>query len=252
MTEIPYNFTDGWNIEPHGYAVYFYEPSNAFNAIGVRAVYRGGDEVRFSDVTWLNLQPYADESTVFDFNALDKDTTPYSTSSSNAGDITEDKVLTEDYVTLTISPCEVGNTANRYWLDYNLQAIQLRLYGGSLTFEVPDGCTMEKIYFYASDWNDYNEFDNGEFDGQIWEGSANKVVLTIDDGNPNTKLNKIAVVVTGEPIIEPTGISILGQSVETMRTFDLMGREIQGKGKGLVIEKIRTVDGQIKTIKRVR
>ena len=252
MTEIPYNFTDGWNIEPHGYAVYFYEPSNAFNAIGVRAVYRGGDEVRFSDVTWLNLQPYADESTVFDFNALDKDTTPYSTSSSNAGDITEDKVLTEENVTLTISPCEVGNTPNRYWLDYNLQAIQLRLYGGSLTFEVPDGCTMEKIYFYASDWNDYNEFDNGEFDGQIWEGSANKVVLTIDDSKPNTKLNKIAVVVTGEPIIEPTGISTLGQSVETMRTFDLMGREIQGKGKGLVIEKIRTVDGQIKTIKRVR
>ena len=86
----------------------------------------------------------------------------------------------------------------------------------------------------------------------ITTSSTNKVVLTIDDGNPNTKLNKIAVVVTGEPTIETTGISILGQSVETMRTFDLMGREIQGKGKGLVIEKIRTVDGQIKTIKRVR
>ena len=67
-----------------------------------------------------------------------------------------------------------------------------------------------------------------------------------------TTSSTMASSVTGEPIIEPTGISTLGQSVETMRTFDLMGREIQGKGKGLVIEKIRTVDGQIKTIKRVR
>ena len=110
MMEIPYNFTDGYNIEAHGYAAYFYEPSADFNAVGVQAVYRGGDETTFSEITWLNLMPYADESAVFDFNALDKDTTPYSTSSSGAGDITEDKVLQQDNVMLTISPCEGGNT----------------------------------------------------------------------------------------------------------------------------------------------
>ncbi len=94
---------------------------------------------------------------MLDFNALDKDTTPYSTSSSGAGDITSDKVLKQGDVTLTVSPCEGGNTPNRYWLDYNLQAIQLRLYGGKLTFEVPANSTIEKMYFFAGDWNDYNE-----------------------------------------------------------------------------------------------
>ena len=33
MTEIPYNFTDGWNIEPHGYAVYFYLTARLFTSI---------------------------------------------------------------------------------------------------------------------------------------------------------------------------------------------------------------------------
>ena len=248
MTEIPYNFTDDYNIEAHGYAAYFYEPSNAFNRIGVQAIYRGGNEECLSEINWLILQPYADEATIFDFNALDKETTPVSTSTSHDGDITEDKVLKEGDVTLTISPCEVGNTPNRYWVDYNLQAIQLRLYGGKLTFEVPVGCTMEKIYFFASDWNDDNAFDNGEFDGQVWTGAANNVVLTIDDAKPNTKLNKIAVVVSGT-----SGVSTIQfQPVEVLHTFDLQGRELQGNAKGLVIEQIRTADGQVKTVKRMR
>ena len=250
MTEIPYNFTDDYNIEAHGYAAYFYEPSAAFNRIGVQAIYRGGNEERVSEISWMNLQPYADEAAVFDFNALDKNTTPVSTSTSHAGDITEDKVLQQDNVTLTISPCEGGNTANRYWVDYNLQAIQLRLYGGKLTFEVPAGCTIEKMYFYAADWNDYNEFDNGEFsDDLVWTGSAQKVVLTISDGNPNTKLNKIAVVVSGET----TGVkTVLLQPSEVLHRFDLQGRSLKGHSKGLVIEQVRTADGQVKTVKRMR
>ena len=250
MMEIPYNFTDGYNIEARGYAAYFYEPSADFNAVGVQAVYRGGDETTFSEITWLNLMPYADESAVFDFNALDKDTTPYSTSSSGAGDITEDKVLQQDNVMLTISPCEGGNTPNRYWLDYNLQAIQLRLYGGKLTFEVPANCTIEKMYFYAGDWNDYNEFDSGEFsDDLVWSGSAQKVVLTIDSSKPNTKLNKIAVM-TKDNL---TGISTVSEiPVETLRSFDLQGRAVKEAARGMIIEQVRMTNGQVKTIKRMR
>lgn len=249
MTEIPYNFTDGYNIEAHGYAAYFYEPSATFNAVGVQAVYRGGDEEYTSDITWLNLQPYADESTVFDFNAMDKDTTPYSTSSSHAGDITEDKVLKQGDVTLTVSPFEGGNTPNRYWLDFNLQALQLRLYGGQLTFEVPANSTIEKIYFFAGDWNDYNEFDSGEFsDDLVWTGSAQKVVLTIDKSKPNTKLNKIAVVV--KEVL--AGISTYEMPIETIRTFDLQGREVKSATKGLVVEQVRMADGTVKNVKVIR
>ena len=77
MTEIPYDFTDDYNIEAHGYAAYFYQPSNSWNRVGVKAIYRGGDEERESEISWLLLKPFADESTVFDFNAMDKDTTPF-------------------------------------------------------------------------------------------------------------------------------------------------------------------------------
>lgn len=214
MTEIPYNFTDDWNIQPKGYAAYFYEPSSSWNRVGVKAIYRGGDEERESEIAWLLLKPFADESTVFDFNALDKDTTPYSTSSTNDGDINSDKVLKKDHVTLTISPCKGGNTPNRIWLDYNLQVLQLRLYGGTLTFDVPDGYSIEQIYFFASDgyWNDDNWFDTGDFADGVWTGSSQQVILTIDDGQPNTRLNCIAVVVKDAA----TGLT-------TQKTFTVAG-----------------------------
>ena len=250
MTEIPYDFTDDYNILAGGYAAYFYEPSASWNRIGVKAIYTGGGETRESETTWMLLAPYADEAAVFDFNALDKATTPVSTSSSHDGDITADKVMTAGNVTLTISPSTSGgNTANRFWVDYNLQAIQLRLYGGTLTFQVPDGYTMEQIFVYASDWNDYSYFDSGDFADGIWTGSAQKVVLTIDDGKPNTKLNKLAVVVKEAT----TGVSrVCEMPVETLRTYDLQGREVAPGAKGLSVSQVRMSDGTLKTVKVVR
>ena len=249
ITEIPYNFTDNYNVWAHGYAAYFYQPSSSFNRIGVQAVYRGGDEERVSEISWKNLLPYADDAVVFDFNALDKETTPVSTSSTTAGDITENKVLKKDNVTLTISPCEGGNIANRYWVDYNLKAIQLRLYGGQLTFEALAGCVIEKMYFYASDWNDYNKFDSGDIsDDLVWNGSAQKVVLTIDNSKPNTKLNKISVVTRDDA----TGFSSVSEfPIETLHVFDLQGREVQNSFKGMVVKQVRMSDGRVKNIKHL-
>jgi len=241
MTEIPYDFTDDWNIEPHGYAAYFYEPSASWNRIGVKAIYTGGNETHESEVTWMLLKPFADESAVFDFNAMDKATTPVSSNSSHAGDITENKVLTADNVTLTISPCESGNTPNRYWIDYNLQAIQLRMYGGTLTFDVPDGYTIEQIFFFVSDgyWNDYNYFDSGEYEDGVWTGSAQQVVLTIDDGNPNTRINSIAVVVKEDV----TGISSLKTFAPASSWYTLQGGklDVPPTQKGLYIHNGRVV-----------
>ena len=242
MTEIPYDFTDDYNIVAKGDAAYFYEPSSSWNRVGVKAIYRGGDEVRESEISWMLLKPFADESTVFDFNGMDKDTTPYSTSSSKAGDITTDKVLKADNVTLTISPCEGGNTPNRFWLDYNLQAIQLRMYGGTLTFDVPEGYSIENIYFFADEgfWNDYNYFDAGDFTDGVWTGSAQQVVLTIDDSKPNTRLNSIAVTVKEAA----TGIctqKVLSTSASSWYT--LQGAKLDGAPtqKGLYIHNGRVI-----------
>lgn len=249
FTEIPYTYTDNWNIEYGGYAVYWYEETAAINRIGVQTVYYGGGEERVSDIGWLDVKPYADEAATFDFNALDPATTPVSSSSSHAGDITTDLVLHEKDVTLTVSPSD-GNTPNRYWKDYNLGKIQLRMYGGTMTFEVPEGCTIEKIFFNG-EWNPYNEFDSGEMDNnQVWTGSTQKLVVYFFSGGStgNSKINSIAVVAKGT-----TGVSVLTQqSATVLRTFDLLGRELPGDAKGLVIQQLRTTDGHVITKKVLR
>ena len=246
MTEIPYRFTDDYDIVYGGYAAYWYHDTKDFNRIGVQTIYRGGNEEHTSEIVWLDIKPYAGEGTIFDFNALDKTTTPVSNKSHDV-DITEELVLQKDNVTLTVTPSG-ANTPNRYWVDYNLDAIQLRLYGGSMTFEVPEGCTIEKMYFNYGDWNDYNEFDCGEFDGTIWTGSTNRCELTICGDGGNTKLNSITVVVKGT-----TGICtehILPMT--TLRSYNLQGREVSASAKGFVIQQQRTANGQLKTIKTIR
>ena len=244
MTEIPYNFTDDYNIEAHGIAAYFYEPSNSWNRVGVKAIYRGGDEERESEISWLLLKPFANESTVFDFNAMDKDTTPYSTSSSHAGDITEDKVLQMDNVTLTISPCEGGNTPNRYWLDYNSQALQLRMYGGKLTFDVPDNYTIENIWFFTDEWNDGTWFSCGDYEDGVWSGSAQHVEVNIADYKPNTKINSIAVVVKDAATGIETTLDVRSKMSDVWYTLQGAKLDATPTQKGLYIH-----NGRVEVVK---
>jgi hypothetical protein len=74
------------------------------------------------------------------------------------------------------------------------------------------------------------------------------VVLTIDNSKPNTKLNKIAVVV--KEVL--AGISTYEMPIETIRTFDLQGREVKSATKGLVVEQVRMADGTVKNVKVIR
>ena len=74
-------------------------------------------------------------------------------------------------------------------------------------------------------------------------------MLTIDNSKPNTKLNKIAVVVKEDL----TGISTIRETpVETMRIFDLQGRKVKNATKGMVIEQVRMADGTVKNVKVIR
>ena len=127
----------------------------------------------------------------FDFNAMD---VPVSSGVTTDGDITEDKVLTEENVSLTISPAAEGvTTANRFWGTKN--GPQLRVYSGTMTFEVSEGKTITKIVFNNAKWNEGNSADCGEFDGATWTGEAQTVVVTIAG---NTQLNSIQVTVKSE------------------------------------------------------
>lgn len=127
----------------------------------------------------------------FDFNASEVAT---SSNESTDGDILEALELTDGSVTLTVSPRnEDVKTENRFWSTAN--GPQLRVYSGTLTFEVPEGSSMTQIAFNAGKWNADNKADNGDFEGATWTGDAQKVIVTIAG---NTQINSIVVSVKSE------------------------------------------------------
>ena len=132
----------------------------------------------------------------FDFNALDPATTPTS-NTSNAGDITDYLDITQDGIVLTVTP-STGNTPNRFWNTNN--GIQLRVYGGKLTFAVPDNSEkITKIVFNNGRWNNGNSVDTGTLEGNTWTGKSQYVNVTIAG---NTQLNSIEVTVgQEEPVV---------------------------------------------------
>ena len=137
----------------------------------------------------------ANTDVTFDFNTMKVATS----NNGNEGDITKPLALTEGNVTLTVSPKdESSTTPNRFWNTNN--GPQLRVYSGTLTFEVPEGSTMTQIAFNAGKWNDKNSADTGEFEDATWTGNAQKVVVTIA---ANTQINNIVVTVAAKSGDEP-------------------------------------------------
>lgn len=184
MTVIPYGYTDEYDFYPE-YIYLNQADYNTWNKIGIQSIYTGGGEENRSEIYWLSIKEYA--KTTFDFNAMTDE--PCSSGDDNSGDINEDRVITENGVTLTISPkTEEASTPNRFWSTKN--GPQLRVYSGTLTFEAPVGKVISKIVFNAGKWNNGNSADSGAFEGSVWTGEAQKVVVTIAG---NTQLNSIEV-----------------------------------------------------------
>ncbi len=120
----------------------------------------------------------------FDFNASNHAT---STNESQAGDINMDEVNTVDGVVMTITPSEAA-TPNRYWSTKN--GPQLRMYGGSMTLEAPEGKAITKVVFNNGKWETTNTI-NGEVAATgLWEGNSTNVVLAVAK---NTQMNSVVV-----------------------------------------------------------
>ena len=182
MSIFPYGFTDKVELFP----TYMYLKQgdyNKWNKIGIQSIYAGGGEENKSEIFWYTIKEY--EKVTFDFNAMTDE--PCSSNDSDAGDITADRQFTAGAVTLTGSPHAEG-TPNRFW--NTSKGPQLRVYGGTLTFEAAVGKAISKIVFNNAKWNNDNSADTGTFDGSTWTGEAQKVVVTIAG---NTQLNSIVV-----------------------------------------------------------
>lgn len=184
MSVFPYNYSNGNDFYPK--RIYLRQSDySTWNKIGLQATYTGGGEENKSEIFWLTIKEYLQAA--FDFNAMTD--VPCSSNASSDGDITEDRTFTAGEVTLTVSPKAEGtSTPNRLWSTN--RGPQLRVYSGTLTFEVPADKVIKRIVFNNAKWNEGNSANTGTFEGNVWTGEARQVVVTIAG---NTQVNSIDV-----------------------------------------------------------
>ena len=108
-----------------------------------------------------------------------------SSNSSHDGDITEDEILTQDGVTMTITPSG-GSTANRYWGT----SPKMRMYGGTMTIAAPEGKAITKVIYNNGKWNAANTINGIVAEKGEWTGNSTNVVLFV---SANTQIKNVIV-----------------------------------------------------------
>ncbi len=226
MTEIPYGFTENYDF--YNGQIFLNDLYSAtWNSLGIQSIYYGGGETNATEIQWFKIKDYSGPTeATFNFNAMD---VPTSSGVTTDGDINEAKTLTESGVTLAISPKDdSATTPNRFWSTKN--GPQLRVYSGTLTFTVPEGSVITKIDFSNNGkWNEGNSADSGEFEGAVWTGEAQTVIVTIAG---NTQINSITVTVEageGGGEEEEDELVVLPEGVEPIEyTLTASGATSQG------------------------
>lgn len=192
---------------------------------------------------------WADEA-VFDFNAnglsMFDGITAVSTSSTHDGDITTTVSTQVSGVTLTVTPSG-ANTPNRLWMDYNLQAVQLRLYGGTLSVAAPEGKNVTAVTFNVETWNAPSA-STGLVGDSRWSGAASNVTFTVSG---QLRINSITVTYGegGEVVIDPTATQVDSlQRIEeladgTKFQFTTEAYVIYQNGKYLYLQQHNNDDG---------
>jgi hypothetical protein len=120
---------------------------------------------------------------------FDFDSSEHAASSNNShdGDITVDEVLTQDGVTMTITPSGTS-TANRYWGT----SPKMRMYGGTMTIVAPEGKAITKVVYNNGKWNAANTINGIVAEKGEWTGNSTNVVLSV---SANTQIKSVVVTV---------------------------------------------------------
>ena len=184
---------------------------------------------------------------VFDFNAMDPESTPFS--------IDEDLVMTEGGITMTVTsnPNYVPAyfNQNRFTTNY-ANLVQLQMFGGTMTLEASGDITQLTIY--KQQWAYANNIDGEQLIGEnytyaprYWYGEQPTVVLNIAN---NTQFNRVEVTYTpsGSTSIDEVSAS----NVVSESYYDLQGRQVDASASGIVIRKTILSDGKALTSKELR
>ena len=144
---------------------------------------RGIDFV-YIQMTGVVEQEVTEQTSTLNFNESDYAT---SSSSSNEGDITEEKAIEVGDATLTITPSN-GKTPNRFWSTAN--GPQLRVYGGYLNVTVPEKRTITSVTINNAQWTATNTINGVASANSSWTGNSTNVLIGIA---ANTQINSITI-----------------------------------------------------------
>lgn len=238
MTEVPYTFRDNYDFAD-GYIYLNDLFSEDWSKIGIQSIYYGGDERNESQIAWFDLEgggsgEGGEVTATFDFNSYD---VPVSSGTGNdydpAGEITKDYEVTEEDVTLVISPAAEGKTATRWWSTKN--GPQLRCYSNTLTFSVPEGMSINTIVF--------------NYNGKYWGGNNNAGNVTADSGEIVDDADSHAATWTGEAqaVVFTIGANTQINSIDVTYTTGEGGGEEEGE----LVELPEGVDTEVWTIEGI-
>ena len=144
---------------------------------------RGIDFV-YIQMTGVVEQEVTEQTSTLNFNESDYAT---SSSSSNEGDITEEKAIEVGDATLTVTPSN-GKTPNRFWSTAN--GPQLRVYGGYLNVTVPEKRTITSVTINNAQWTATNTINGVASANSSWTGNSTNVLIGIA---ANTQINSITI-----------------------------------------------------------
>lgn len=168
-----------------------------------------------------------------DFSKMDLATSD--NNGSTAGDIKEEKVLTADEFTVTVSPKTEGTTENRFW--NNNGTVELRVYKGTITVKAAAGKMLNKIVFGQTKWGTMTA-SVGTLDAQTWTGEAEEVVFTVTAQCRITSITVGDYVAPAEPLVDAANIAAFkALAVGTRAKLAVNGAKVTfSKGDNTYIE----------------
>ena len=145
-----------------------------------------------------------------------------STGSTTDGDITEPRTFQIGEGTVTVS-VSTANTANRIWS--NKSNPQLRVYGGTMKFEAPEGRAITSITFAGKAGTATFEPATTAEQATEWAGNASAVTMTI---TKTWQINTITVVYAdaNSETVTPEVKVITFETVADIAAFDTLAADI--------------------------